>query len=56
MDKKKIDIPKDTALQHCGKIRQRCQGKWSTYGRMHCMGSTIASKVDQTKLCVSNAT
>jgi hypothetical protein len=54
MDKKKIDIPKDPALQHCGEIRQQYQGKWWTYGGMHCMDSTAARKGDLTKLWVSN--
>jgi hypothetical protein len=54
MDKKKIDIPKDTALQHCGEIRQQYKGKWWTYSAMLCMDSTANSKGDLTKLCVSN--
>jgi hypothetical protein len=54
MDKKNTNIPNDIALQDCRKIQQQCQDRRSTYGRMHCMGNTIARKVDQTELCVSN--
>jgi hypothetical protein len=55
MDKTKIEIPKDTALQLCTKIRQQNQGKWWTFAGMWCMGCTAASKGDLAKMCVSNA-
>ena len=55
MDKTKIEIPKDVALQLCAEIRQQYQGKWWTFAGMQCMGCTAASKGDLTKMCVSNA-
>jgi len=55
MNKTKIDISKDAALQLCTEIRQQYQGKWWTLAGMQCMGCTAASKGDLTKMCVSNA-
>jgi hypothetical protein len=55
MDKMKIEIPKDAALQLCTEIRQKYQGKWWTLAGMQCMGCTTASKGELTKMCVSNA-
>ena len=55
MDKTKIDIPKDFALQLCAEIRQQCQGKWWTLAGMQCTGCNAATKGDMTKRCVSNA-
>jgi len=52
---KKIEIPKDTALQFCTEIRRKYQGKWWTIAGMQCMGCTTASKGDLAKMCVSNA-
>ena len=54
MDKTKIDIPKDVALQLCVEIRQQYKGKWWTLPGMQCMGCTAASKGDVPKMCVSN--
>jgi hypothetical protein len=55
MDKAKIEIPKDAALQLCAEIRQKYQGKWWTMAGMQCMGCIAASKGDLAKMCVSNA-
>ncbi len=55
MNKTKIDIPKDAALQLCAEIRQQYQGKWWTFAGLQCMGCTAASKGDLVKMCVSNA-
>jgi hypothetical protein len=52
---KKIEIPKDTALQLCIEIRQKYRGKWWTLTGLQCMGCTAASKGDLTKMCVSSA-
>ena len=55
MDKTKIEIPEDVALQLCAEIRQKYQGKWWTFAGMQCLGCTAASKGDVAKKCVSNA-
>jgi hypothetical protein len=55
MDKMKMDIPKDVALQLCVEIRQQYRGKWWTLPGMQCMGCNAASKGDLSKMCVSNA-
>jgi hypothetical protein len=55
MDKTRIEIPKDAALQLCTEIHQKYQGKWWTLAWMQYMGCTAASKGDLTKMCVSNA-
>ena len=55
MDKVKIEIPKDVALQLCAEIRQQYQGKWWTLAGMQCMGCAAASKGGLAKMCVSNA-
>jgi len=55
MDKMKMDIPKDVALQLCAEIRQQYHGKWWTLPGMQCMGCNAASKGDLSKMCISNA-
>jgi hypothetical protein len=55
MDKTRIGIPKDAALQLCTEIRQKYRGKWWTLAGMQCMGCTTASKGDLAKVRVSSA-
>jgi hypothetical protein len=55
MDKVKIDIPKDVALQLCAKICHQYHGKWWTFAGIKGMGCTAASKGDLTQMCVSSA-
>jgi len=55
MDKAKMDIPREVAVQLCTEIRQQYRGKWWTLTGMWCMGCTLASKGDLTKMCFSNA-
>ena len=55
MDKTKMDIPKDGALQLCAEIRQQYQGKWRTLPGLQCMSCNAATKGDMTKRCVSSA-
>jgi hypothetical protein len=55
MDKPRIEIPKDAAIQLCTEIRQKYQGKWWTFAGMQCMSCNAASKGDLAKMCVSNA-
>jgi len=55
MDKSKIEIPEDAALQLCAEIYQQYRGKWWTLTGMQCMGCNAASKGDLSKMCISNA-
>ena len=55
MNTKTVEFSRETSLQLCAEIRQQYQGKWWTFPGMQCMGCTLASKGDATKMCISGA-
>ena len=47
-------IPKEVASQLCTEIRQENRRKWYTFAAVQCWGSSIFSKGNPAKMCLSS--